>query len=1148
MKNIYFKTINYKLQYLVLLIAIFIGNMYTAEAQVKKSFTQRTSQYTPTKKIYNVKGDFTMLGNTNLTPQNYSPTTNNNGQNMQYVDIDGDSNTWNSSSSTLAFSTENGASPECSKIIYAGLYWTGKSSASNTFTETKNIPTGNNISVPATLSNARIYNSTSTIVHTNYTLTITSSGSNNNKIITYNFASSVSGNPNVKFIYNYNNGNETLFKSINGGAETSVSTSSIDDKDAYLNTSYVIFSDSNYTLTLNRLRRNGKNSDSASPTSAYVDISYIDIVPETIQISKTFDKRKISLKGPLSSTYTTFTANATDIYYPSGSDDNIYSAYIEITDYVKANKVGEYFAADIALLEGNPGGTGYSGGWGMIVVYENAKMKYRDVTIFDGYAYVQASNNSAIALPVSGFNTVQSGDVGVKLGLMASEGDVSFTGDYFKIQKLNTSNYLDLSHSGNSTTNFFNSSIETGGSYRNPNLVNNTGIDISMFNVPNSDKSVIGNNQTSTNFQYGTSGDTYSIFAIAMSVDAYIPVVDAVVSPVSVNNIPVNSNSITTQPGDIIDLKVDIKNNGTEAVNNTKFVIPIPYTADYVNASLVKNVYFLPLPSPNNYYFDPSLGPKGSIVYDLGTLPLPANPNDVLATLSFKIKITEDCSILKNSLCNQNTSISGLISGSGVITGVNFSNKPFFIGYSSDGGCVGDPILNPLLIGINSASYVTNNCADTPNSREFVFCTSNQTIPITDISDGFPPGSLFYDEYPVTNTSIQYTISNPFPVTESSINYYAIPPGADDGCYFPFKIKVTNVITMPDTTPSIEYCQGSTALPLTATATNPSYTLYYFTSLNGTAQLSITPSTTTIGQTTYYVAEAASGSCIGPKKAIVVTVNGNPSVSLQNKTDVLCYGASTGSIDINTTGGVAPYTYVWTKDGNPYGALTEDLTNIESGVYVVTVSDSKSCMSVQLSTTITQPAAALSATVTSQTNVSCFGDASGSAVITPAGGTAPYLITPAQTGLSAGLQTFTITDNNGCSTTVDATIIDGDNTPPTISQLPDVTTIDCPATPLFTQASATDNIDPSPIVTFNDVTTPGNCAGSYSVTRTWTFTDACGNTSSTTQTINVIDDVAPLAPENPATLNVACASEVPAMTSLTATDNCNGDITVEGVD
>ncbi|WP_139068322.1 DUF7507 domain-containing protein, partial [Flavobacterium glycines] len=70
----------------------------------------------------------------------------------------------------------------------------------------------------------------------------------------------------------------------------------------------------------------------------------------------------------------------------------------------------------------------------------------------------------------------------------------------------------------------------------------------------------------------------------------------------------------------------------------------------------------------------------------------------------------------------------------------------------------------------------------------------------------------------------------------------------------------------------------------------------------------------------------------------------------------------------------------------------------------------------------TEPANALTATASNQVNVSCKGGNDGSVVITPAGGTAGYTITPAQTALTAGLHTFTVTDSKGCSTTVDVTI------------------------------------------------------------------------------------------------------------------------------
>ncbi|GAL82422.1 hypothetical protein JCM19274_4062 [Algibacter lectus] len=111
-------------------------------------------EFTPRVSSFNIKGDFSMIGNTNLTLTDYDETSSN-GEDMRYVDIDGDSRTFNSSSSLLEFSTENGALPECSNIIYAGLYWTGRASLDgpdanedgdgnpNTFTITKGTETKN---------------------------------------------------------------------------------------------------------------------------------------------------------------------------------------------------------------------------------------------------------------------------------------------------------------------------------------------------------------------------------------------------------------------------------------------------------------------------------------------------------------------------------------------------------------------------------------------------------------------------------------------------------------------------------------------------------------------------------------------------------------------------------------------------------------------------------------------------------------------------------------------------------------------------------------------------------------------------------------------------------------------------------------------
>ena len=94
-------------------------------------FTPRTYQKAPgnykSKATYNLQGDFVMVGNTNLTLSVYNDNVDNSSSIMKYVDIDNDPNTFNSSSADLQFGTD----AACTKIIFAGLYWTGRAHNDN---------------------------------------------------------------------------------------------------------------------------------------------------------------------------------------------------------------------------------------------------------------------------------------------------------------------------------------------------------------------------------------------------------------------------------------------------------------------------------------------------------------------------------------------------------------------------------------------------------------------------------------------------------------------------------------------------------------------------------------------------------------------------------------------------------------------------------------------------------------------------------------------------------------------------------------------------------------------------------------------------------------------------------------------------------
>uniref|UniRef100_UPI00404B6B30 HYR-like domain-containing protein n=3 Tax=Gelidibacter sp. TaxID=2018083 RepID=UPI00404B6B30 len=78
-----------------------------------------------------------------------------------------------------------------------------------------------------------------------------------------------------------------------------------------------------------------------------------------------------------------------------------------------------------------------------------------------------------------------------------------------------------------------------------------------------------------------------------------------------------------------------------------------------------------------------------------------------------------------------------------------------------------------------------------------------------------------------------------------------------------------------------------------------------------------------------------------------------------------------------------------------------------------------------------------------------------------------------------------------------------------------------------------------PGVLESEVTEGDDC--SYTITRTYSFTDACGNTSTTKHIITVSDETAPVAPEDQE-FTIECGSEIPDASSLKAIDACQGEV------
>ncbi len=151
--------------------------------------------------------------------------------------------------------------------------------------------------------------------------------------------------------------------------------------------------------------------------------------------------------------------------------------------------------------------------------------------------------------------------------------------------------------------------------------------------------------------------------------------------------------------------------------------------------------------------------------------------------------------------------------------------------------------------------------------------------------------------------------------------------------------------------------------------------------------------------------------------SVVITQPTLLTASVTASTNVSCFGGSNGTAHVTPGGGTPSYSYLWSN-----GVVTQDISGLAAGTYTVTVTDSHGC-TVSTNIVITQPTV-LTSSVTSSTNVSCFGGNNGTATVTPSGGTAPYSYVwssggnaATATGLSEGTYVVTVTDNLGCTST-----------------------------------------------------------------------------------------------------------------------------------
>ena len=310
-----------------------------------------------------------------------------------------------------------------------------------------------------------------------------------------------------------------------------------------------------------------------------------------------------------------------------------YVCYADITDKLTAiaNPEGEYTVANIRAGNGIFRGGGSSGGWTIVIVYENPTLSGKLISTFDGFARVQWQN-PLVSIKYSGFKTLPTGPVRAKIGVAALEGDSFIFGDGMRIKSLDTDPFVSIENAVNPKNNFFNSNISLNGAIttnRTPNSINTLGYDTDIFLLSNPSNSIIPNSATQATFQFSSNIDQYYPFFNSFNVEVIEP---NIILKKRVEDI--GGNDITgdgVKLGQLLDYVLSFQNTGNDDATNytIKDILPINVTLDESNFSLPLGV---------TYEFEPS---TRTVVFTVPNNLI--EENDPISSIRIRIKVSENC-------------------------------------------------------------------------------------------------------------------------------------------------------------------------------------------------------------------------------------------------------------------------------------------------------------------------------------------------------------------------------------------------------------------------------------------------------------------------------------------------------------------------
>ncbi|WP_221391410.1 SprB repeat-containing protein [Dyadobacter sp. NIV53] len=204
--------------------------------------------------------------------------------------------------------------------------------------------------------------------------------------------------------------------------------------------------------------------------------------------------------------------------------------------------------------------------------------------------------------------------------------------------------------------------------------------------------------------------------------------------------------------------------------------------------------------------------------------------------------------------------------------------------------------------------------------------------------------------------------------------------------------------------------------------------------VSGTLQFSVDNGVTFQASNIFSGLAAGTYSVVIKDKVCSTTINatitqpGDLTISADLQKAVSCNGLSDGAVQGLAASGTAPYQY--SINGTSY-ANTNSFNGLPNGSYKIWTKDANGCVKESNIVAVTQPTA-VSVSVLSKSDVTCFAAGNGSLTLAGSGGTVPYQFAKDGTSfqdsqvfgsLPAGNLIITLKDANGCKATVSGEIL-----------------------------------------------------------------------------------------------------------------------------